>query len=511
MIVYKGQKDSKTERRSSTKKLINISTKANFNNTSIYMKKPHIIKRNDIYTSMKININNDEYNKKIRIDPTKNSQKDNNNEKKANNTALKINLKDIINKTKNSSESNIFYPSTGRFDRSIKERYLSKFFNEKFINNFQNIKKNDNKRNHSKKNKFRRNSFIKSENNKNVNDSYMIRNQSTINLENEINFEFEIKVLEKKLKNLQKTNNKLKVKIFNIKTEQTRYEQVAKKEKIINKIIEIYNHYIKKNKSQTYNKISLPHNSSTKNFKNIILNIIDMKFNYENKLMIEQFYSAMNSCLSKSKEIILKNCIKEIKILLKKRVELIKKINEMKLYYEQNKIYQIYFNSLCKSNNFQNLIQLNKFLSKSFYKFNNNEYKEMHEFKNIVLQNNMKEKIISNKEHKLKNEFFNNKARIRKNISAYDINSRNTGTVYDFSKDPLIGQLYFTYGGNRQNNEYFQSEINVSGSNKDNFNIKSNNISTIKNNNIKILNKNHMDMHHYIKSATLSNFTNEIK
>ena len=58
---------------------------------------------------------------------------------------------------------------------------------------------------------------------------------------------------------------------------------------------------------------------------------------------------------------------------------------------------------------------------------------------------------------------------------------------------------------------YFQSEIKVSGSNKDNFNIKSNNISTIKNNNIKILNKNHMDMHHYIKSATLSNFTNEIK
>ena len=280
-----------------------------------------------------------------------------------------------------------------------------------------------------------------------------------ISLGNENKNEIEIRLLEKQLKMLQKTNNKLKVKLFNIKTEQTRAKQKAKKDIIISKIIEVYNQYIKKNKCQINNEINLEQNSSILDFKNIILNIMDWKFNYENKLMIEQFYSAMNSCLSKSKEINLKNFIKEIKILLKKRVELIKKINEMKLYYEQNKIYQIYFNSLCKSNNFQNLIQLNKFLSKSFYKFNNNEYKEMHEFKNIVLQNNMKEKIISNKEHKLKNEFFNNKARIRKNISAYDINSRNTGTVYDFSKDPLIGQLYFTYGGNRQNNEYsFESK-----------------------------------------------------
>ena len=463
MMIFKGQKGSITERRSLTKNAINISSKNNFNNISVYKRKPNISKRKDNNTNRIINKNNEVYNKIIRGDTIKISLIDNNkNEKKLDSKALKINLEDIINKTKNNKESNLLYPTTSRFDRNIKERYLSKFFIEKVINmnSYQNIEKNDNKyygteRYQSKKNKSSRNIFIKFENNKNDNNSGLIRNKSMISLGNENKYEIEIRLLEKKLKMLQKTNNKLKVKLFNIKTEQTRAKQNAKKENIISKIIEVYNQYIKKNKCQINNEINLEQNSSILNFKNIILNIMDWKFNYENKLMIEQFYSAINSCFNKcSGEKNLKNCIAAIKILLKKRIELIKEINEMKLYYEKNKIYQIYLKSLCKKNNFQNLMQLEKYLIKVFYKFNE-EFQKLIKLKNIVLQNNKKKKIPSNKKHKIKKELNSyNKTLTRRNNSAININknSRNIDKIYDYYKEPLNDELFFTFRENRQNN-----------------------------------------------------------
>ena len=465
-MIFKWQKGSITERRSLTKNAINISSKNIFNNISIYKKKANISKRKDNNTNRMINKNNEVYNKIIRGDEIKISLIDNNkNEKKIDSKTLKINLEDIINKTKNNKESNLLYPTTSRFDRNIKERYLSKFFIEKVINmnSYQNIEKNDNKyygteRYQSKKNKSSRNNFIKFENNKNDNNSGLIRNKSMNSLGNENKYEIEIRLLEKKLKMLQKTNNKLKVKLFNIKTEQTRAKQNAKKENIISKIIEVYNRYIKKNKCQINNEINLEQDSSFLNFKNIILNIMDLKFNYENKLMIEQFYSAMNSCFNKCNgEKNLKNCIAAIKILLKKRIELIKEINEMKLYYEKNKIYQIYLKSLCKKNNFQNLIQLEKYLIKVFYKFNE-EFQKLIKLKNIVLQNNKKKKIPSNKKHKIKKEFNSyNKTLTRRNNSAININknSRNIDKIYDYYKEPLNDELFFTFRENRQNNNKY--------------------------------------------------------
>ena len=466
-MIFKGQKGSITERRSLTKNAINISSKNIFNNISIYKKKANISKRKDNNTNRIINKNNEVYNKIIRGDTIKISLIDNNkNEKKIDSKTLKINLEDIINKTKNNKESNLLYPTTSRFDRNIKERYLSKFFIEKVINmnSYQNFEKNDNKyygteRYQSKKNKSSRNIFIKFENNKNDNNSGLIRNKSMISLGNENKYEIEIRLLEKQLKMLQKTNNKLKVKLFNIKTEQTRAKQNAKKEIIISKIIEVYNQYIKKNKCQINNEINLEQNSSFLDFKNIILYIMDWKFNYENKLMIEQFYSAMNSCFNKySGEINLKNCIAAIKILLKKKIELVKEINEMKLYYEKNKIYQIYLKSLCKKNNFRNIKQLENFLIKGFYKFNE-EFQKLIKLKNIVLQNNKKKKIPSNKKHKIKKELNSyNKTLTRRNNSAININKnrRNIDKIYDYSKkEPLNDELFFTFRENRQNNKKY--------------------------------------------------------
>ena len=465
-MIFKGQNGSITERRSLTKNSINIGSKNNFNNISVYKRKPNISKRKDNNTNRIINKNNEVYNKIIRGDTIKISLIDNNkNEKKLDSKALKINLEDIINKTKNNKESNLLYPATSRFDRNIKERYLSKFFIEKVINmnSYQNIEKNDNKyygteRYHSKKNKNSRNNFIKFENNKNANNSGLIRNKSMISLGNENKNEIEIRLLEKQLKMLQKTNNKLKVKLFNIKTEQTRAKQNAKKEIIISKIIEVYNQYIKKNKCQINNEINLEQNSSILDFKNIILNIMDWKFNYENKLMIEQFYSAMNSCFNKySGEINLKNCIAAIKILLKKKIELVKEINEMKLYYEKNKIYQIYLKSLCKKNNFRNLKQLENFLIKGFYKFNE-EFQKLNKLKNIILKTNKKKKIPSNKKHKNKKELNSyNKTLTRRNNSAININKnrRNIDKIYDYSKEPLNDELFFTFRENRQNNKKY--------------------------------------------------------
>ena len=194
-----------------------------------------------IYKSRTISINEDNCDNKIKLNIRKNSKGEYKERNIINDLHFKTNFKELIKNKKNNNKQ----PETFRYDINTKEKILSKFFKDTFenknymINNYQRDNKNDDIHNMirtlSKKNKISRNNINKFKNNKRFNKSYIIKNNPKINSENELNYEFEISLLKKKQKELQKMNNKLKVKIFNIKNEQNRYLQKSENEKIIEK------------------------------------------------------------------------------------------------------------------------------------------------------------------------------------------------------------------------------------------------------------------------------------
>ena len=233
----------------------------------------------------------------------------------------------------------------------------------------------------------------------------------------------------------------------------------------------------------------------------MLLNIMDWKFSYENKIMTEQFFLAINSYLNnKNKEININDIIKDIKMLLKKRILIREAINEIKFSNGQNPNLKNYFQNLCKHLNFQNLEQLEQYLQNSFIKYNA-EFREIRRLKKLVLQNN---------QNKNKNSNSNKNKKFRKNNSEINIssNSRNIEKIYNYSKDTFKeDNIFYTYREYRQNNknenEYNEEIISKSNINKQNSCINFyKNSKSKKNFNSKNLQNPKIDIPNYFKSVT---------
>ena len=183
MIFFKGRNGSITERKQIDKKIMNISSNKLNKRNSIYKRKSFLSKSKDYYQSRTINVNDDE---NLKLNLRQNSKIKN----KENNPSLKINFKEIVNEYNQENINLINYTNRlNRNNRNNKEKYLSQFFIEKVINmdNCQNNDNNDRKYNtiraNSKQNKYSRNDINKLEYHKNSNQSYIKRNESSINLE----------------------------------------------------------------------------------------------------------------------------------------------------------------------------------------------------------------------------------------------------------------------------------------------------------------------------------------
>ena len=514
MNIYQGQNGSITERKTTDKNMANQSLKNIINNKILYKRKSLSIKKTDNYKSRTINVNHD-YSIQRKFSLGNKNQSKVNSSKKINEQNLTNNFKEIIYHKSNYG-NNILLPETSKHNIYKKEKYLSKMFwnamNERNNNNIieNNKNSNNNIRVLSKKNQVSKNDINKIKTNPKFNKNNIIKKESSNNLENELNYEFEIKLMKKKIKQLEKTNNKLKLKLFNLKTEQNRLKHKNQKEKIISEIIEIYNlnQEINNNfQSDETNTIKSESHSSINSFKSMLLNIMDWKYNYENKLMIAQFISAIKTIININHD---KNAdiINEIKILLKKRNSYKKDINEIISFFEMNKSYKEYLLNLCNIFKFKNLEQLDDFFKASFIKYNE-EYKEMMKLKNNVLYNynkNRRKNTSCEKSQKFKNE---SKKRLIKNNSVLNINinSRNIENIYGFSQR---NEDYFTYRENKpytiNQNKYFKDLLDISGINKQNdFMYKYNyrNISNKENINSRNLNHFKVDIPDYIKSIAM--------
>ena len=221
----------------------------------------------------------------------------------------------------------------------------------------------------------------------------------------------------------------------------------------------IYNQYINKNREHQINKyIEFETFPDIKSFKNMLLNIMDWKFNYENKLMTEQFFIAIKSILnSGGGEINDKSSLKEINLLLKKRNILKHNFEEIQFFLEQNQNIKKYFTYLCEYFFCENLEELRIFLKNNFILYKH-EFKEINRMKNIVLQNTINKNInlSFDKITKLKNEYnHGKKPAIKRSNSQIDvhINSRNIDKINSSIKGSFReNKLFYTYRGYNPNN-----------------------------------------------------------
>ena len=468
MIIHQNQNGSITERKTSPfKKKIHILSEKINNEISSYKKKSF---RNDLFKKPYLEIKNCEnndnnyqsktiiphkqkYNNKIKFKTAKmqiNKSKVNSNfnfkRRKHNN--LDESIYDNL-----SDKDNVYHiPQTSRYDYNSKEKYLKYFFKNIINSEYNNFFNSNSKKNieenyiyenypdsmktintHSKRNNstyinpFRRNDFINMNNEKERNNSDIIFNESIINLEDELNYEFEIRLLKKKLKQIKKINDKLKYKLFKIKNEQKRKVQENKEKKkefiIISKVIDIYknlnlseNNNFLSSSNESYNgnsnlniiskksKKYLNSFPATKIFKNMLLGLMDLKYDYQDILLKEEFINGLEIIFDND-NVIKKNdlkrnekfIIKNIKGLLKEEINL-KEINKKYKYMSlENKKYSDYLSKLCKKLSINSLDNIDIFLKNTIIKAEA-EFRQINQIKSIVMNNRKDNNININKE-----------------------------------------------------------------------------------------------------------------
>ena len=464
MIIHQSQNGSITERKFSPfkKKLHLLSEKIKNEKHSFY--KNSFI--NEILNKPFIDKNDRNGNKSKTIDPQENKKKRRIIKTSKNKVNKYINRnkknyyfgdKKVINTNQLNIDNQYDIPQTSRCDINIKEKYLAKFFKNIINSNRNNKDKvylNFNKNNgdtpdesmneitHSKRNNSSSiNSTweerISKKNNKNNTSKGIINNESTINFEEELNYEFEIRLLKKKLKELKKRNNKLKKKIIIIKNEQKEKQMQENKQKqkehIISKVFDICKNIHLYDKS-AYNSLNETDNglnfsqinkgfSPTKIFKNMLLNLMDLKYESQNILLKEEFISGLNNLLIKNeneykieeKEQYIFN---KVKGFIKEEEKLKTKISKYKYLTLENKKFYEYFSKLCKKLCIHSLENLDKFIKNTIVK-SDEEFKQINQIKKIVMENMNKDTFNQNQ----KNEDFSKREENKK--SNFAINNDN--------------------------------------------------------------------------------------
>ena len=524
MFIHKGKNCSYTDKKNSGfEKKIHILSEKIINDISSYKKnsfrndkyKNHYIEirnygnKDNNYKNKTIIPNNQKHQSKIKFKISKNKEF-NNSIRKANNIPFilnhqssTVNLNDnnnyynklLINVDAN--KENISIPQTSRYDFKKKEKYLKNIFNNFIdskddndinINKLKNIKYEKNKinlipfdfetinalsRRNNSAYKMWNNNINKYKNFHN-NNNIDSENESTIKLKEELDYEYEIRKLQKKLKEMKKKNYKLKFKLNEIKNEQ-KLKRTEKngKEFIISKVIEICRNISFSEKNNFFSSFSEIYNDTltylnskenmidnlksfpaTKLFKNMLLNLMDLKFEYENILLKDQFIFGIKNLLCKdnrnefkdNEEFIYDN----LKALIKKEMKLKKICNKYKNFSLENKKYYDYFLRLCNNLNINSFPKLDNFLKNSIIKINE-EFEQINQIKKIVMENNNSKSTIdintiiqNNNENDINNNykilyqqyFLNEKPLMKRNCSELKINNNIKSIVKENDNNP---------------------------------------------------------------------------
>ena len=499
---------------------------------------------------------NKNHHSKIRFKIPKNNQKDYrikkidnidhiNNQKYSTIIARNRNHNDIYNDDGNDSEKEDIklIPHTSRYNDDQKEKYLKKFLKDVIRSKYNNDINRDYYTVRVNRSPFeyinQKKSFINKIRNEHImkDANELNQNDSSIKLEEKLDYEFEIRLLTKKLKEVKERNNKLKYRIIKIKNEQRiRNQKNKKNEFIISKVIqicknssfsgtnnffssfkEIYNTQFNNNSEE--NKIDdLKLFPATNLFKNMLLNLMDMKYEFENVVLKDKFIDGTQNLFynnneeykefkeSDNKIFIYHN----VKNLIREEINLKNECNE---YLELGKCYE-YFSQLCSTLNIDDLQELVDYLKKIFIKTKVN-FKQINQIKKIVKDINNTNKEISNnnnideKYRGIDQNYISEQRNLRKkNYSEINITKKNNSMF----KEEIKNSKQNSYiNDNNKNNTILRNKDNYLY-NKIFYTLRyknNNNNDSIEKNENKSLSKEKIDLYDFKSQRNIDYFINE--
>ena len=244
-----------------------------------------------------------------------------------------------------------------------------------------------------------------------------------------LEYEFEIRRLKREYDMLQKENIKIKENIENVKIKNTNLENnIFKNEdqqKILNNLLLLnkqYNLYGSPNGIE--NEFSNKNGNDNYSIDNLILNIMDIKYYYENNLLINEFIEGINKILatvplSNNGNNDDNNLIKKINELIDIKNNLDNNNNKYKYFLEKNNNYYFYYKNLLNNLNLNNFTELEDFIKNLYIKnLKDNDHMQK-------IQNTLMSESSPGHKNKDKKSHYNSSNLITNNISKniYNINN----------------------------------------------------------------------------------------
>ena len=248
--------------------------------------------------------------------------------------------------------------------------------------------------------------------------NYNYNNNNRENLE----YEFEIRNLKKRLNQLIKENKEINGKLGELKIINKDLFQNEEKQKILNDIIILNRQYmLYNNQSELENEMNEQNNINS-SFNNIILNIMDIKFDYDNNLLKNEFINGINKLFNLPLNINRENnnnLMKKLNQLIDNKNNLNNNINKYKYQLKENNKYHEYFESLISYLNLNNISELDPFI-KNLYIKNIKENKHMKKIKNTLMNDSSSSKPKKVK----KNHYFSSNRIVNSYSQTIDKNNK---------------------------------------------------------------------------------------
>jgi len=379
--------------------------------------------------------------------------------------------------------------------KEISKISLSKYIepNKNFYkNNLYNIKIHPSFDNCSKVNRFlsvdeiiltdddSKNESIDNKNKKSFNSNSNIKNMGRLE------YEFEIRHLKKRRNILKKTNKEYMEKIDKMKKRneiiENKIDEDQKYEKIINNLVVLFKKYILQNNQNGFNSIDSSSNRSKNeefSFKNLILNIMDIKYEYENNILFNKFKEGVNALLDNNlftnDNLNDTNIYDKVNNLINIKNNLDNTNTEYKYLFEKNNKYIIYINNLLNGLELPNLKELEVYI-KDIFMNNIKENERMRQIKNALINdtspnttekdnsqyqksnknNNSINHIINRNKKNVENNYY----KLKKMLIDKNNKQKNENKVTYYMQSKRVNDFPHKIFNRTEKNENLQNSIN---------------------------------------------------
>ena len=400
----------------------------------------------------------------------------------------KISLSKNIEPNKNFYKNNLYnikiHPSFNNFNKA-----------NRFLSVDEIILTDDDSKNESKDNQNKK--------------SFNSNSNSNIMDMGRLEYEFEIRHLKKRRNILKKSKKEFLEKIDKIKKRneiiENKIAEDQKYEKIINNLVVLFKKYFLQNNQNGFNSIDSSSNRSKNDefsFKNIILNIMDIKYEFENNILFNKFKEGINELLDNAlftkynlDDLDDANIYDKVNGLINIKNNLDNTNTEYKYLFEQNNKYIIYINNLLNGLELPNFEELEAYI-KGIFMNNIKENERMKQIKKALINDsssNTTEKDnskyqntnqnINSTNHNVnqnKNKLEKNYYKMKKMLIDKKNKQKNQNKINYFMHNKRIHDFPHKIFNRTEKNDNLQNSINQTLNlnnflNKNKFNSNSNN------------------------------------